>query len=403
MTGGSVACIPLSVSVQWDSLRTRCLIVRILAWACCLMGTVAVPMFASLGAQQAAGHLVELQRIEGEESGLSAVGIMARSPDGTIWISQPQDGNIVAFSGSGVRIRTLGRRGEGPGEFRIASGIFPDGDDLWVYDRESQRLIRFGLVDRKVDVRRVNRPSGLPVNSMLVTAGPLGAFYIAHRALNGSHMSPYEFTYFASRDTSGIAVRAGSYQAESCSYGSPDGRTDVVIPLCHRLESAVSPGGRFLAVVEPVARRDGKSAVRVCTHDVGGQLVFRGNVELWPSPLDARTRDSVVTALKNRARPAIASLVERIVAEDLIPWTWPPVTNAAVSDSGVVWFVTRAGTGGTEMVCRARPPAGTAPECAMLPPAAYKRLLWVGSETMILVEETEEGYQDVVLYRFDRN
>ncbi|HRP08000.1 MAG TPA: hypothetical protein PLL69_05875 [Gemmatimonadales bacterium] len=329
---------------------------------------------------------------------------MARSPDGTIWISQPQDGNIVAFSASGARTRTLGRRGEGPGEFRIASGISPDGDDLWVYDRESQRLIRFGLVDRKVDVRRVNRPSGLPINGHMMSAGPRGSFYSAHRAMNGSHMSPYEVAFFASRDPiGGRAVGAGTYQGESCSYGSPDGRIAVVIPLCHDLKSAVSPGGGFLAVVEPVARRDGKSAVRVSTHDVGGQLVFRGNVELWPSPLDARTRDSVVTALKNRARPAIASLVERIVAEDLIPWTWPPVTDAAVSDSGVAWFLTRAGTAGTNMVCRARPSAGTAPECAMLPPAAYKRLLWVGSETMVLVEETEEGYQDVVLYRFERN
>src|SRR5690606_16641805 len=136
---------------------------------------VVIAVMATLGlnhlhaqAREGGGkRLTEVLRISGAEEDLSAVGKITRTSDGTLWVSQPQDGNVLAFSQVGLRGQSFGRRGDGPGEFRVASGIFADGNNLWVFDRESRRLIRFGLDGRQVDTRQVSHPAGLPVGTSL--------------------------------------------------------------------------------------------------------------------------------------------------------------------------------------------------------------------------------------------
>ncbi|MDZ4259103.1 MAG: hypothetical protein U0974_01485, partial [Gemmatimonadales bacterium] len=134
----------------------------------------------NLGAQSAA-RLVELQRITGAEQDLSSVALVTRGGDGTIWISQPQDMNVVAFSPGGVKVRTIGRRGEGPGSFGgPPSGLIPSDDGLIVFDGQLQRISRFGRQGSRVTTTPLVRPKDLPGPSRarLISAGPEHAFYL---------------------------------------------------------------------------------------------------------------------------------------------------------------------------------------------------------------------------------
>ncbi|MDZ4258646.1 MAG: hypothetical protein U0994_08360, partial [Gemmatimonadales bacterium] len=135
---------------------------------------------ANLGAQSAA-RLVEVQRIAGAEQDLSVVGLAARGDDGTIWISQPQDMNVVAFSPSGGKVRTIGRRGEGPGSFGAPPmGLIPIDEGLMVFDQQLQRISRFGRQGSRVTTTPLVRPKDLPGPSRarLISAGPEHAFYL---------------------------------------------------------------------------------------------------------------------------------------------------------------------------------------------------------------------------------
>lgn len=57
-------------------------------------------------------------------------------PDGKIAVSELATNEVRLFSPDGVHLTTLGRRGRGPGEFQLLSGLFaPLGDSLVTYDQ----------------------------------------------------------------------------------------------------------------------------------------------------------------------------------------------------------------------------------------------------------------------------
>lgn len=75
--------------------------------------------------------------------GLTAFSQLLVGPAGEIFIGQPQDGRILVFSPGGERLREIGRRGAGPGEFQRIVGMGLVGDTLWVYDLTDYRFTYF--------------------------------------------------------------------------------------------------------------------------------------------------------------------------------------------------------------------------------------------------------------------
>ena len=70
---------------------------------------------------------------------------LAVNDDGTVYVLDQLEQHVRAFDSTGVHFETLGRRGEGPGEFSSAEAIatLPDGR-LTVRDPENQRVAVFG-------------------------------------------------------------------------------------------------------------------------------------------------------------------------------------------------------------------------------------------------------------------
>jgi len=79
-------------------------------------------------------------RIDAAEHDLSPVVFLAVAPNGTIVVSQPQDGLLRFFDARGTSLGTFGRKGRGPGEFTDLSRSAWIGDTLWVADFSTRRF-----------------------------------------------------------------------------------------------------------------------------------------------------------------------------------------------------------------------------------------------------------------------
>ena len=83
-------------------------------------------------------------------------GIQAAS-DGTIYVLDYQAVEVRAFSPDGEYLRTIARRGEGPGEIMEANGIILSGDTLlWMNDHSQWKII--GVDPHGEEVRRFTKP-----------------------------------------------------------------------------------------------------------------------------------------------------------------------------------------------------------------------------------------------------
>lgn len=67
----------------------------------------------------------------------------ARLPDGRILVGNRGSSELKIYDARGGHLRTFGRDGEGPGEFRMLSSVHADGDSVFVWDQRDQRLSVF--------------------------------------------------------------------------------------------------------------------------------------------------------------------------------------------------------------------------------------------------------------------
>lgn len=79
------------------------------------------------------------------ESYIGYVGAMTMAEDGTIFVADGQAGRVVAFAPDGSFVRTFGRRGQGPGEFRTPALLEVVDGVLWAEDLVAQRSHAFAL------------------------------------------------------------------------------------------------------------------------------------------------------------------------------------------------------------------------------------------------------------------
>jgi hypothetical protein len=73
-----------------------------------------------------------------------------RLPDGRVAVVDRQARSVALFGPDGALLQTLGREGEGPGEFLDPIGIDHAGDTLAVWDWDQVRVTEFDLTDGTV-------------------------------------------------------------------------------------------------------------------------------------------------------------------------------------------------------------------------------------------------------------
>lgn len=70
--------------------------------------------------------------------------------DGSVAVADPMNGEIRVFDWSGAHRFSVGRRGQGPGEFMSIDGLVrTSGDTLAIFDRQSQRITLLSLEEER--------------------------------------------------------------------------------------------------------------------------------------------------------------------------------------------------------------------------------------------------------------
>jgi hypothetical protein len=120
-----------------------------------------------------------LLRLGGDEEGqpdfFSQINSVHLDPRGNLWVADLLTSELRVFSiPAGEHLFTVGRRGEGPGEFMLPAPVGFDADGAWVWDQQLGRLTRFRLDGQFIDVQRVVH-RGEVVPRLLLRTGD-GAF-----------------------------------------------------------------------------------------------------------------------------------------------------------------------------------------------------------------------------------
>jgi len=86
--------------------------------------------------------------VDDPELGFSQIGGVVLDRDGNAFVSERLERKIRVYDPTGALLRTIGRRGGGPGEFQTLSDFGVVGDTLWVYDSPQRRITLFDRTGR---------------------------------------------------------------------------------------------------------------------------------------------------------------------------------------------------------------------------------------------------------------
>jgi hypothetical protein len=146
----------------------------------------------------------ELWRIGGDDEDDVVFGVIddiAMDEAGNVYLLDIQLSEVLVLSGDGEILRTIGREGEGPGEFRRPNGMFvAPGGDIAVVQRMPGRIVLL-------------TPDGLPAGTFPVPAPDDGVQFFdgAMRAGDGIVVAPQSF----SRRETGFDVTAALIRVDA--------------------------------------------------------------------------------------------------------------------------------------------------------------------------------------------
>jgi hypothetical protein len=143
----------------------------------------------------------------GSEEDLSRVFHVRLFPDGRIVFYDDATGALRLFSAEGTQLVSLGRKGEGPGEFQYVSAlVLAGGDTVAIHDPGLSRVTLINLASGDARMFSVP-PMGMFVSYALIGRAPSGWFFApTGYAVNG----PPEFATNGVRPTVAIAQLAES-------------------------------------------------------------------------------------------------------------------------------------------------------------------------------------------------
>jgi hypothetical protein len=287
-------------------------------------------------------HLVPELRIgsaHDERSALTSVTAILEAPDGSIFVAQPNDQRILHFGAGGELLRSIGRKGAGPGEFEALVRIGWRGDTLWASDLKNRRVTLFSRAGALLGTIPVDAPADV------LYLGPDGAL----GAVPGTP---------AAAESTGVVrlSRQGRHLGNVVRFPSGSARADVratgaasltfMQPFADRpLFRAAPDGGALIVIERPSAAGPGAASFTVRKFDAAtGRERYARSHPYVPVPLPGDTVEQVVDSLVTVA----ASLGyagwrspanrQRIRAALQVPAFYAPVADAFVAGDGSVWL-----------------------------------------------------------------
>ena len=299
-----------------------------------------LPAIDSVGPEVTDAQLdLRLGSVDGTDPNLtfgSILGVQAAS-DGTIYVLDRQAAEVRVFDSGGQYLRTIVRRGQGPGEIGDANGIFLSSDTLlWISD--TRQWVIIGVDPAGKEVRRFMKPVMAFVSTWSGAFDNLGRYWrdTSHSDHDPGYPPPpglsswTERHYYKSYDLSSGAIDSvyvGEVRFRIYAYSTPDGLWGFLPLGFETFESiVVNPSGGFW--------RAHSASYRVARTGEGGDTLVV--IEAGPplQPVTDEDRAAYVEGIVEE-RPELRREAEEVAA--LMPDFKPVLADIFVDDEGRLW------------------------------------------------------------------
>lgn len=316
-------------------------------------------------------------RMEGPTA-LSEVGDIAVAEDGAMYVLEPAEDLVRVFDARGRPVRTIGRRGEGPGEFIAPARLGWRGDTLIVAEPYSYRISGFLPGGRTAFAASLVSLQGRMPQAILsdgrvfltshftsdqLTSGAMtaNATYTADRAARG--LAPFARLSF--RHFMGTFSVDGEGGPAQSFFPQPFGDADLY---------DVDPAGRWVVTLSrPIARPGERGRFTLARRTPAGAVAWTAAVSYAPAALAPRmVADSAAYYAGRFARsgayPGVpqAAVEKRLRASMFVPPYLTPVSAVVSGRDGTTWV--RRTTPGASVRWMVFDPGGRQIAYADLPP-----------------------------------
>ena len=271
--------------------------------------------------------------------------VLSVGPDGLLYTMHWGEGAIRRWTPDGAPAGSVGREGEGPGEFQRAAGMGFFGDSLWVWDSRAYRVSYFDLAgeflgsvttrfefgDMDEPAPRPSRPlrdgtfiGSAPASATGIALGTLTETPYVHMDADGNRLARIWSRPFEPRDVFAImSDDGGSFSSQ------PFG--DGYIP---------STGENGLLVIEHRAwTGNGEAAVKVTKIGLDGDTLFTAAVPYDPVPLPSERYDSAVAVIVDQWRNRPFSASEADIRKAMYrPSYLPALRGITQAEDGTIWL-----------------------------------------------------------------
>lgn len=331
--------------------------------------TLLVALAAVAGAQSPRRlELTERLRLDAATEDFSALTMKREGnapfyvgPRHEIVLPLPQDGTVRIYDSTGKRVKTLGGKGAGPGEYR---SIFRTGwtrDTLWVYDPLLRRitfyageyaLVRSDILSealhQRIDAEHPTGISDFAPSAIAMGGNALGQvievtgrdpatnqiqmkYHVAAVSPNASLKKLVEIP------TAAVAPRVWvPNEGTGMAYAPVAFANDAVY-------SFSTAGDRFAIVTTDRAAKTFTVTMRNAT----GEITYSRAYPFTPIPIPGNVADSAAAASAKWNRRYTEPVIKRLTDEGrkLIPPSYPPVKSVVLARDGSTWLRTTDAAG----------------------------------------------------------
>ena len=289
-----------------------------------------------------------------EEYALTRVGGLALTSGGHLVVSQPQEGRLRVFDREGSFIRYIGRKGEGPGEFRwYPSSLTILGDTLWVSDGGA-RMHAFNADGENL----TTLTTGYRAPEPYLTTGSYhrmgdGTVLVEGAARLSEQVTDIPIFRFSADGTLLGAlpgwISSGVVVIEALPFVAGN-RTipqeaAAIVPHSTTTWFAVAPNAREV-VRATYSPQGGESVAPPQFHIVrialNGDTVASRALSYTPVPIPEVTKqqalDSIAESLASRTGGAARARRALEAAGFMMPEAYPPITDLVVGTDDRVWL-----------------------------------------------------------------
>ena len=284
------------------------------------------------------------------ENALSRIGTAIIAPPDHIFVSQPQELLIRVFDSRGRLIRTLGRPGDGPGEFRSISSIGLLDGNLYVADNNQKRVSWFSTTGSFLRSKArmspgIRRPGIAYMPTAPQTLLPAGrAIAIPGTAVPyppPAKPQPMRIPVLL-LDSADRAIDTLTWMVRpALTIVLGKGNIPIANPFASTTLQTVSPDGGVVIV------NSGTDRVVVQKRLSGGKAVFSTTITYKPIAISTeairRAARDVLFNLRREGVLPISTLTITDVETGLqksgaLPRTLPPVTRITATQDGSTWL-----------------------------------------------------------------